>query len=44
MLYTLVLCFVAFLIICAAWLIHPGLGILVALLSYGAINGLLARE
>lgn len=33
----------AFALICLGWMIHPGVGILVALLAYGAVDGLLSK-
>ena len=38
------ICLAAFAIIAVAWVINPGLGILVALLTYGAVNGLVTKE
>ena len=43
MLKTIAILGLAFLTICIAWAINPGLGILVALLSYGAVDGLLSK-
>lgn len=33
----------AFALICVGWAIHPGVGILIALLSYGGVEGLLRK-
>ena len=35
---------VAAVLICAAFALHPGFGIAVALLAYGAIDGLLGKS
>jgi hypothetical protein len=40
----LLICLGAFVVIAIAFAIHPGFGILVALISYGAVNGLLSKE
>jgi hypothetical protein len=39
----LVILICAFGLICVGWAIHPGVGILVALLAYGAVEGLLSK-
>jgi hypothetical protein len=34
----------AFALIYVGWMIHPGVGILIALLAYGAVDGLLSKK
>lgn len=39
----LAICTAAFALICAAWAVHPALGILVGMLAIGAVEGLLSE-
>jgi hypothetical protein len=40
---TLAILLCAFGIICVCWAIHPGVGFVVAMLAYGAVDGLLSK-
>lgn len=44
MLKTLLVVGAAFGVICIGWAINPGLGIFVAILAYGAVDGLLNKD